>query len=128
MTLTADTADAFALLPLAAHLTTDPAYTGHGRAGLTLVRGETLTMVLTAVQAGKASDVVATEGPTALLVLSGSLSLLLEETAEKIRLESDTVATLAPEMRYRIEAHTASVLLTIIGEQPALRRLAAEAA
>jgi hypothetical protein len=126
--LTAATAESFALLSLAAQLTTDKAYTEHGRAGLALVRGEALTLVLTAVHAGKASDVITTEGPTALIILSGSLTLILEETADRILLDSGTMATLAPQLRHTVEAHTESVFLTVIGEQPELRALASEAA
>jgi len=126
--LTGATAESFALLPLATQLTTDKAYTDHGRAGLTLVRGEALTLVLTAVQAGKTSDTITTEGPTALVVLSGALTVILEATADKMRLESGTVATLAPQLGHTIEAHTDSVFLTVIGEQSDLRALDTDAA
>ena len=92
------------------------------------MRGEALTLVLTAVHAGKASDVLTTEGPTALIILSGSLTVILEETADRILLDSGTMATLAPQLRHTVEAHTESVFLTVIGEQPELRALASEAA
>ena len=128
VTLTAAAAESFALLALAAQLTTEKAYTDHGRAGLTLVRSEALTVVLTAVQARKASDALTTEGPAALIVLAGSLSVLLEETADRMLLESGTAAMLAPPLLYTVEAHTDSVFLTVIGEQPTLRALAADAA
>ncbi|MGE3541147.1 MAG: hypothetical protein AB7N91_27400 [Candidatus Tectimicrobiota bacterium] len=127
VSLTADTAEAFALAPLAAQLTSDKAYREHGRAGLTLVRGEALTLVLTAVQAGKISDVLTTEGPTALMVLSGALTICLEESAESIHLDSGTVVTLAPQVCHTVEASDESVFLTVIGEQPDLKTAAGAA-
>ena len=57
-----------------------------------------------------------------------ALTVILEETADRILLDSGTMATLAPQLRHTVEAHTESVFLTVIGEQPEIRALASEAA
>jgi len=54
--LNAIATESFALLTLAQQLMSDKAYTEHGRAGLTLVRSEGLTLVLTVVRAGRACE------------------------------------------------------------------------
>ena len=115
--LTAAMVKSFALHAIAQQLMTEKAFTEHGRDGLTLVRGEGLTLVLTAVQEGKVCEKHTSMGPTAIIVLSGTISLVIEGMEEKISLESGAVVALAEHVVHVIEAHTDSTFLTIIGEQ-----------
>jgi quercetin dioxygenase-like cupin family protein len=115
--LTAAMVKSFALDALAQQLMTEKAFTEHGRDGLTLVRGEGLTLVLTVVQEGKVCEKHTSIGPTSIIVLSGAIALVMEGMAEKIFLESGSVVAVANHMVHVIEAHADSTFLTIIGEQ-----------
>jgi quercetin dioxygenase-like cupin family protein len=125
--LDATTAESFALLALAQQLIADKAYTEHGRAGLTLVRGEGLTLVLTVVRAGRACEQHMSEGPTVLLVLSGAITVALEKTTERLFLEKGAAVALAPEILHAVEARHDSAFLTIIGAQEELRTFKSDA-
>lgn len=107
----------FALHALAQQLMTEKAFTEHGRDGLTLIRGEGLTLVLTVVQKGKICEKHTSIGSTAIIVLSGTIALVMEGMAEKIFLETGSVVTVADRMVHVIEAHADSTFLTIMGEQ-----------
>jgi quercetin dioxygenase-like cupin family protein len=115
--LTTGTIEAFDLQALGKQLMTEAPFTQHGRNGLTLVRSDDLTMVLTVAKAGKVVQEHDSQGPTAILVLAGSITLTAPGDSKGQRLEQGKAVALASHVAHFVEAHTDSVFLIIIGSQ-----------
>jgi quercetin dioxygenase-like cupin family protein len=113
--LTSKTMEAFNLNALARQLMTETPFTEHSRNGLTLVRGDDLTMVLTVAKAGKVVQEHSAVGPTAILVLEGVITLTATGDGTGQSLEQGMAAALAPDLLHVVEAHTDSVFLIVIG-------------
>ena len=109
------TVEAFHVQELASQLMTEKPFTEHGRNALTLVRSERLTMVLTVAKEGKTIPEHHPPGPTTIVVLSGSVTLMAAEQEQSIRLDSGTSAAFAPDVVHSVEAHEDSVFLILIG-------------
>jgi quercetin dioxygenase-like cupin family protein len=107
--------ECFDFQALADQLRTEEPYIEHGRSGLTLTRDHHHTMVLTVAKAGKIAHEYNPLGPITIVMLSGSVTLMTNETAQKIPLMGGMAAAFAPDVTHRIEAHTDSVLLIMIG-------------
>ena len=115
--LTTGTIEAFDLQALGKQLMTETPFTQHGRNGLTLVRADDLTMVLTVAKAGKVIQEHTSQGPTAILVLVGSITLTAAGDSKGQALEQGMAAAMASNVAHSVEAHTDSVFLIIIGSQ-----------
>lgn len=113
--ITPGTIDAFDLRALADQLMTESPFTEHGRNALTLTRGDNHTTVLTVAKAGKIVQDHSAPGPTTIVMLSGSITLMTNGDAQKIPLAAGTAASFAPDVTHRIEAHTDSAFLIVIG-------------
>jgi len=109
--------ESFDLAALAEQLRDEEAYRTHGRCGLTLARGEHLTMVLTVVKAGKSVDVQRPPGPVTILLLDGRTTLETHDVGRRLDLTPWTAVAFAPAVAHRIEAQMDSTLLIVIGEK-----------
>jgi quercetin dioxygenase-like cupin family protein len=114
---TPGTTDAFDLRTLAQQLMTEKPFTEHGRNGLTLTRDDNHTTVLTVAKAGKIVQEHSPPGPTTIVMLLGSVSLLTNGEGQKIPLSDGMAAAFAPDVAHRIEAHTDSAFLIMIGSK-----------
>lgn len=109
------TVDAFDLRALANQLMTESPFTEHGRNALTLTRNDKHTTVLTVAKAGKIVQEHSSPGPTTIVMISGSVTLMTNGEAQKIPLSAGTAASFAPDVTHRIEAHSDSAFLIVIG-------------
>jgi quercetin dioxygenase-like cupin family protein len=112
---TPGTIECFDLPALADQLRMEEPYIEHGRSGLTLTRDDNHTMVLTVAKAGKIAHEYNPLGPTTIVMLSGSMTLMTDESTEKVLLRSGMAAAFAPNVTHRIEAHADSAFLIMIG-------------
>ena len=115
--LVGGTIASFGLDALAEQLRTEDAYRKHGRCGLTLARGEHLTMVLTVVKAGKGIEEAQPPGPVTMVLLAGRATLATHDADRRVPLAPGTAVAFAPAVAHRIEAAEDSTLLIVIGEK-----------
>ena len=111
------TIESFDLDALAEQLREEEAYRTHGRCGLTLARGEHLTMVLTVVREHKSVEEQRPPGPVTILLLDGRATLETHDVGRRVQLTPRTAVAFAPAVAHRIEAEVDSTLLIVIGEQ-----------
>lgn len=112
---TPGTIAAFDLPTLASQLMMEKPFTEHGRNAVTLTRDDRHTTVLTVAKQGKTVPEHRAPGPTTLVLLSGSITLMSNGSADKLLLTDGMAAAFAPDVEHRIEAHTDSAFLIVIG-------------
>lgn len=111
------TVEGFDLDALAGQLRTEGAYQTHGRCGLTLARGEHLTMVLTVVKAGKSVEEAQPPGPVTIVLLAGRATLVPADGGRRVPLTPRGAVAFAPAVAHQVEAEEDSTLLIVIGEK-----------
>lgn len=111
------TIESFDLDALATQLREEDAYRTHGRCGLTLARGEHLTMVLTVVKEGKSIEELKPPGPVTILLLEGEATLETHDGGRRVPLTPRTAVAFAPAVAHHVEAAADAVLLIVIGEK-----------
>lgn len=114
---TPGTIDVFDLQALAKQLMQEKSFTEHGRNGLTLTRDDKHASVLTVAKAGKSVQEHTPAGPTTIVMLSGSMTLVTDRDAQKIPLSEGMAVAFAPDVTHHIEAHTDSAFLIMIGDK-----------
>lgn len=111
------TVEGFDLDALAAQLRGEDAYRAHGRCGLTLARGEHLTLVLTVVRAGKSLEEPQPPGPVTMVLLTGRATLVPSDGGRRLPLAPGGAVAFAPAVAHQVEAEEDSTLLIVIGEK-----------
>lgn len=112
---TPGTIEVFNLQAMAKQLMTEKPFIEHGRSGLTLTRDDNHTMVLTVAKGGKTVQEHHPAGPTTIVMLSGSMTLMTNKNDQNVSLMSGMAAAFAPDVAHQIIAHTDSAFLIMIG-------------
>lgn len=107
----------FAIRPMLEQLRREDSLSESGRASLTLVHGPGLTGVLTVAQAGTVFEEHEAGGPTLLLILGGTLSVMPAASQSPIALTEGDAFALGPDVRHVLKVISDCAFLTIIGEQ-----------
>jgi quercetin dioxygenase-like cupin family protein len=109
------TLEGFDLRALADQLILEEPFTQHSRNALTLVRSNALTIVLTVVKAGTTVREHSSSGPTSVIGITGSCTLVAEEAQTEVHLTAGTIAAFAEDVVHHVEAHSDSAFLIVIG-------------
>ena len=112
-----DTARAFPLSAPTEQLKSEGAFRDSGRDALTLVHDPSLTMVLTVVRGGTACGEHRPAGPTAIIVLSGTITLTVPRAETPTVLEGGSMAAVGRDFAHVVAAKTDAAFLTVIGPQ-----------
>lgn len=105
----------FVFRPMIEQLCGEPSLHSSGRAALTLVHGDGLTVVLTVARAGTHYEAHDAAGPTLFVVLAGLVAV--DGGGAHTRVDEGGALALGPRVHHAIDAESDCAFLTIIGEQ-----------
>jgi quercetin dioxygenase-like cupin family protein len=109
------TFESFDLPRIGRELFEDEAFRKSGRVARTLVRGEQITAVLTAVAAGAEIREHNSIGPVLISVLSGAIVVSVEAKNAEFSLSAGSAAVLSPDCAHRVVGKTDSAFLLVFG-------------
>jgi quercetin dioxygenase-like cupin family protein len=111
------TLTSFPVREMAQQLMAEEAFQTSGRNALTLVRDQTLTVVLTVLKAGAVLQEHHAPAPVTLLPLFGNIVLLADEGRKSVELTPGTTGALSAHLEHRVEATQDSAFLIVMGCQ-----------
>ena len=109
------TFEAFDLPRIAKELLEDETFRKSGRVARTLVRGEQMTVVLTAVAAGTELQEHNSIGPILISVLSGAIAVSVAAKSAEMSLSAGSAAVLSPDCAHRVVGKADSAFLIVFG-------------
>lgn len=111
------TLTSFPVQEMAHQLMTEEAFQTSGRNALTLIRDQSLTVVLTVLKAGVVLQEHHASAPVTLLPLFGNIVLLADEGRKSTELSPGTTGAFSAHLEHRVEATQDSAFLIVMGGQ-----------